>query len=67
MRCVDTGKTCGHTSEGTARDGRLGQTMLEYVVVLVVFLGLTAVLSLLLYAIRQNGVRVLDLVSSEYP
>ena len=41
--------------------------MLEYVVVLVVFLGLTAVLSLLLYAIRQNGVRVLDLVSSEYP
>lgn len=47
--------------------GRRGQAMIEYVIVLVVVLTLTSLLTLLLYAIRQNGDRVLDLVASEYP
>ncbi len=41
--------------------------MMEYVLALVVALTLTSLLTLLLYAIRQNGDRVLDLVASEYP
>jgi hypothetical protein len=47
--------------------GRHGQTMIEYVVVMVVVLTLTSLLTLMLYAVRQNGDRVLNLVASEYP
>lgn len=48
-------------------DKRSGQAMLEYIIVFVSFLAVIVVLAILLYALRQNGVRVLDLVSSEYP
>ena len=41
--------------------------MLEYIIVFVSFFAVIVVLAILLYALRQNGVRVLDLVSSEYP
>lgn len=41
--------------------------MIEYVVVMVVVLTLTSLLTLMLYAVRQNGDRVLNLVASEYP
>ncbi len=41
--------------------------MIEYVIALVVTLVLTGLMTLMLYAIRQNGDRVLDLVASEYP
>ena len=44
-----------------------GQAMLEYIIVFVYFFAVITVLAILLYALRQNGVRVLDLVSSEYP
>mgnify|MGYP003291459353 len=44
-----------------------GQAMLEYIIVFVSFFAVITVLAILLYALRQNGVRVLDLVSSEYP
>lgn len=44
-----------------------GQAMLEYIIVFVSFFAVIVVLAILLYALRQNGVRVLDLVSSEYP
>ena len=54
---------------GARRDGgrRSGQAMVEYTIALIVLLTLTSLMSLLLYAIRQNGDRVLDLVASEYP
>lgn len=44
-----------------------GQAMFEYIIVFVSFFAVITVLAILLYALRQNGVRVLDLVSSEYP
>ncbi len=46
---------------------RRGQVMIEYVVALVMTVVLTGLMTLMLYAIRQNGDRVLDLVASEYP
>ncbi len=46
---------------------RSGQAMVEYVIVFVVLLGLVAVLSVFLYAVRQQSNRALDLVASEYP
>ncbi|MDD4101621.1 MAG: hypothetical protein PHU80_03200 [Kiritimatiellae bacterium] len=44
-----------------------GQAMLEYVMVFVALLGLVAVLSLFLYAVKIQSNRTMDLVASEYP
>jgi hypothetical protein len=41
--------------------------MLEYVLVAGVLLATVAVCALLLYALRQQSARVLDLVASDYP
>ena len=46
---------------------RSGQAMLEYVMVFVALLGLVAVLSLLLYAVKIQSNRTIDLVGSDYP
>jgi len=48
-------------------DGRRGQAMAEYVIVLVVLIFLGYAFAALLYTMRQNSNRVLDLVASEYP
>ena len=53
---------------GNSRPGRKsGQAMLEYIIVFVSMLGVVAVFSLCLYAVRQQSNRALDLVASEYP
>jgi len=49
------------------RGGRGGQTMIEYVIVFVALFGALATLAILLYALRQQSNRVLDLVASDYP
>lgn len=54
-------------SRDKTRNNVSGQAMIEYIIVLVCLLGLVLVLSILIYAFRQNGVRILDLVASEYP
>lgn len=41
--------------------------MIEYVIVAVILMALVAVTALLLYTLRGQSARVLDLVSSEYP
>ena len=46
---------------------RSGQAMVEYVIVFVAMLAFVAVLSVFLYAVRQQSNRALDLVASEYP
>ena len=52
----------------TPKPGRKsGQAMLEYIIVFVSMLGVVAVFSLCLYAVRQQSNRALDLVASEYP
>ena len=48
-------------------DDRRGQTMIEYVIAAGIILTVIVSLSFLLYALKQNGNRVLDLVASEYP
>lgn len=49
------------------RKKRGGQAMTEYVIVFVALFGALATLAVLLYALRQQSNRVLDLVASEYP
>ncbi len=49
------------------RDGRSGQTMVEYVLAFVVLLGLVFALAALGNALRDNGDRSVSLASSEYP
>lgn len=46
---------------------RRGQTVVEYLIVAGVLLGVLVLLSFLLAALKLNGNRVLDLVASEYP
>ena len=49
------------------RGNRRGQAMIEYVIAAGIMLTVIVLLSFLLYALKQNGNRVLDLVASEYP
>ena len=48
-------------------DRRNGQVMMEYIIVFICMLGVIAIFSLCLYAVRQQSNRSLDLVASEYP
>jgi len=41
--------------------------MIEYMIGAVILVGAVTILAVLLYKMRENGVRVLDLVASEYP
>lgn len=52
-------------SGGASRRG--GQAMVEYVLALFVALAVAAAAAWLSGALRANGERTLDLVSSEYP
>ena len=51
----------------TAVSQKSGQTMIEYIVVTCLFLGLMVVMGVFVYALRQHSDRVLDLVASDYP
>lgn len=44
-----------------------GQTMLEYIIVFCMFLGLMTVMGIFVYVLRQQSDRVLDLVASDFP
>ena len=41
--------------------------MIEYVIVAAMLLAVVAFFAILLYALRQQSARVLELVASEYP
>jgi hypothetical protein len=54
----------------SARRGRSsqgGQAMIEYVIVTVSLLAVVLALAVLMYVLRQQSNRVLDLVASDYP
>ncbi len=55
------------TMEKKTQGGKSGQTMVEYAIVMVMLLALVAVCALLLYALRGQSSRALELVASEYP
>lgn len=61
----DSGKIMQTCAAGMK--SRHGQTMVEYLIVAGILLGVLVLLSFLLYALKLNGNRVLDLVASEYP
>ena len=44
-----------------------GQAMIEYVIVTVALLAVVMALAVLMYVLRQQSNRVLDLVASDYP
>jgi len=54
-------------SSGAGAARRSGQAMLEYVIVFAAVMAVATILSLFLYAVRQQSNRTLDLVASEYP
>ena len=53
--------------EKKSQKSKSGQTMVEYAIVMVMLLALVAVCGLLLYALRGQSARALELVASEYP
>jgi len=55
------------TSRTAGRDFRSGQAMIEYVIVAVALIAVVAALAALMYVLRQQSNRVLDLVASGYP
>ena len=44
-----------------------GQAMVEYVITAGMLVAMVSIMAVLLYAIKEHNIRVLDLVSSEYP
>ena len=46
---------------------RDGQTMVEYIIIFCLMLGVAFALSTPLFSLRNNGSRTLELVASEYP
>jgi Flp pilus assembly pilin Flp len=44
-----------------------GQTMIEYVVLVVFMIATVSIMAVLLYTFKEQGGRVLDLAASEYP
>ena len=57
----------GSDMEKKQQKRKSGQTMVEYAIVMVMLLALVAVCGLLLYALRGQSGRALELVASEYP
>ena len=56
-----------YTVEKKVQRSKSGQTMVEYAIVMVMLVALVAVCALLLYALRGQSGRALELVASEYP
>ena len=49
------------------RAGRAGQVMVEYAVVTGLLLGVALLLAVFLFAFKEFGGRILDLIAYEYP
>jgi hypothetical protein len=49
------------------RNVRAGQTMIEYVIIAAVLIAALSVAGVLIYALRSQSDRTLELVSSDYP
>lgn len=49
------------------RRGRSGQIMLEYAIVAAILVGIVAMLALFLFTFKEQGGRVMDMISSDYP
>ncbi|HMP76975.1 MAG TPA: hypothetical protein PKE12_11840 [Kiritimatiellia bacterium] len=52
--------------KGPAR-ARRGQAMMEYVLVMGTTVGVLVMMALLLYAFKEYGGRIINLIASEYP
>lgn len=63
MKWRRLGGRCGAARAG----GRSGQTMVEYIIVAAMLTVMVSIFAVLLYAFKEHGGRVLDLVASDYP
>jgi len=54
-------------SNKLSKKGKPGQSLLEFVLIFLIFMGLIVMLGLFLTTFKRYGGRVLDLVASEYP
>ena len=57
----------GEHSPRKVRSSKSGQTMVEFSLIALILVGAVAIMAVLLYTLRLNHTRVLDLVASEYP
>lgn len=56
------------TNRGLAAGGRRnGQAALEYMVVAAMLIGAVAIMAVVLYTLRENGGRALELVGADCP
>lgn len=46
---------------------RAGQTMVEYIIIFVLFLGVVTIFTYFVYGVRKQTNRSLDLIGSNYP
>lgn len=49
------------------QNSKSGQSMLEYIMVLAMTLGVMVTLGFFIYVFKEHGGRILNLVSSNYP
>jgi len=54
-------------NQRAVRRGKAGQAMVEYVVLTGLMLGILLMLAVFLFAFKEAGGRVLDLIAYEYP
>ena len=52
---------------GNQADRKAGQVMLEYVIVAGMLVAVLSMLALFLYTFKEQGARVLDLISADFP
>ena len=49
------------------QNSKCGQSMLEYIMVVAMTLGVLVTLGFFIYVFKEYGDRILDIVSSDYP
>jgi hypothetical protein len=54
-------------ASGSHQRNRSGQVVLEYVVTAGMLVSTVAIMAMLLYVFKENGSRVLEIMSSDYP
>jgi heme/copper-type cytochrome/quinol oxidase subunit 2 len=50
-----------------AENKRSGQVMLEYAIVAGILVGVLAMLALFLFTFKEQGARIMDLISADFP
>ena len=64
---LSIGSTIFVVMRAKIKKGRSGQVMLEYAIVAGILVAVVAMLALFLYTFKEEGGRVMDLISADFP